>query len=511
MVATLAQNTPVQDRRAGPLITQAPLALAACLVVVSLLPALQASQILPWSIRAAAAVLAVWTLALRVLHPGGALPSFQAGIRSQHYVQALMQFSVYAYWAYFYAPVGEHAWHIGAQLVFAYGFDMLLSWSRGRSYLLGFGAFPIVFSTNLFLWFKDDWFYLQFLMIAVGLLGKEFIRWERDGKSSHIFNPSAFTLAVFSALLIATGTTEITWGQSIATQLTLAPHIYMYLFAVGLVVMYCFGITAIAAAAAATLFGLSATYAALTGVPYFIDSEIPAAVFLGLHLLVTDPATSPRTVAGKLLFGAGYGVGVFVLYALLGAFGAPTFYDKLLCVPLLNLAVRAIDRWVARWRIGAVPGGNVAHMVVWVAFFLTMTLLGKTDGRQRGDSLPFWQQSCRAGLPQACQRLVKLQTNYCSDNSPWACNELAIHYAQGTLLERGARARQYFSQACELHFAAACNNLLRPDSLQHADPGMLDLRLLLRQRGRNLLDWPEADLRARACEHGWQFACRSAP
>jgi hypothetical protein len=68
------------------------------------------------------------------------------------------------------------------QLLFAYGFDILLSWSRQKKYVLGFGPFPIIFSTNLFLWFKDDWFYLQFLMIAVGFLGKEFVRWNRGGK-----------------------------------------------------------------------------------------------------------------------------------------------------------------------------------------------------------------------------------------------------------------------------------------------------------------------------------------
>ena len=55
----------------------------------------------------------------------------------------------------------------------------------------------------------------------------------------------------------------------------------------------------------------------LTGVPYFVDSEIPSAVFLGLHLLVTDPSTSPRTPLGRAIFGVLYGVGVFALYALL--------------------------------------------------------------------------------------------------------------------------------------------------------------------------------------------------
>ncbi len=69
--------------------------------------------------------------------------------------------------------------------------------SRGRggaATSLGFGPLPIVFSTNLFLWFRDDWFYLQFLLVAAGFLGKEFVRWEREGKSVHIFNPSAFSL-----------------------------------------------------------------------------------------------------------------------------------------------------------------------------------------------------------------------------------------------------------------------------------------------------------------------------
>ena len=84
---------------------------------------------------------------------------------------------------------------------------------RGASrYALGFGPFPIVFSTNLFLWFKDDWFLLQFVLIAVGFLGKAFVRWERDGKRVHIFNPSAFTLALFSLVLLVTGTTDIDVG-----------------------------------------------------------------------------------------------------------------------------------------------------------------------------------------------------------------------------------------------------------------------------------------------------------
>ncbi len=67
--------------------------------------------------------------------------------------------------------------------------------------------------------------------------------------------------------------------------------------------------------------------------------------FLGtLHKLVTDPATSPRKTFGReVIFGAAYGAGIFALVPMLEGLGAPVFYDKLLCVPLLNLTVRALD------------------------------------------------------------------------------------------------------------------------------------------------------------------------
>src|SRR5687767_15563588 len=110
--------------------------------------------------------------------------------------------------------------------------------------------------------------------------------------------------------------------------------------------MYYFEITTVTAATTVTLVGLSTLYISITGVPYFLDSEIPSAVFLGLHLLVTDPSTSPRTPLGRLVFGMLYGCGVFALYSLLGSLGQPTFYDKLMCVPLLNLSVPWIDRAV---------------------------------------------------------------------------------------------------------------------------------------------------------------------
>jgi Na+-translocating ferredoxin:NAD+ oxidoreductase RnfD subunit len=499
----------------------APLALTIGLLAVSLLPRVQGNLRLTWSFWAAAAALFAWQAVL-ALRAQGALPGFVSSPpRPQHYIQMCCHLSVYGYWGYYFAPVYPYFPLLIAQVLFAYAFDILLAWSRRRPFAMGFGPIPIVFSTNLFLWFRDDWFAFQFLLIAVGFLGKAFIQWERDGRRVHIFNPSAFALALFSLVLIVTGSTAVTWAQEINTTFALGPHIYLVLFLIGLVVMYFFSTTYVTASAAATLFGASALYGAVTGVPYFIDSEIPSAVFLGLHLLVTDPSTSPRTPFGRVIFGVTYGLGVFGLYALLGALGAPTFYDKLLCVPLLNLLVPSIDRLVAR--IGDRPilatlgldpplgHHNLAHMAAWIVFFAVMTMAGRTDGMHRGDALPFWVEACAADRPQACARLLRIEASYCGDNAGWACNELGTHYVEGRLVPADPeRALAYYSRACEGRFQAGCVNLLDPAAPVRANPRAFDLRLLVREGGLNLTDTPEPELYARACRHGWSFACEKA-
>ena len=500
-----------------------PAVFTAVFFLLSFLPRVQQNDVLVWSFWAAVAILGTWVLLLnfRTRKLGTAKSFVLTKPKPQHYIQAMVHLSVYTYWGWHWPPVQEHALLLLAQLFFAYAFDMLMAWTRRDTYLLGFGPFPIIFSTNLFMWFRDDWFYLQFLMIAVGFMGKEFVRWNRDGKSTHIFNPSAFTLGLFSLVLILTNSTSITWGPQIASTLSLAPGIYTYLFLGGLVVMYFFSITLVAASAAAVLFTLSALYYTFTGVPYFLDSEIPTAVFLGLHLLVTDPSTSPRTPPGKLVFGILYGLGVFALYSILSAFGAPTFYDKLLCVPLLNLSVQWIDRAVLglrdkkgleRFGLGVVPTrtANLAHMAVWIVFFGLMTLVGKTDGRHVGDSLPYWAQACEEGRPTACERLLLVESNYCADNSGWACNEIGAHYMTGKIADADAdRALGFFARACELRFQAGCLNVLDPSNATVANPRPFDLRLLLREGGQNLLEMPEPELYQRACEHGWNYACNT--
>src|SRR5256714_15569079 len=125
---------------------------------------------------------------------------------------------------------------------------------------------------------------------------------------------------------------------------------YLKLFLIGLPGQFFFGVTTMTMSAVVTTYAFGLVYLAATGIYFFYDSYIPIAVFLGMHLLFTDPSTSPRTELGRIIYGAAYGLSTVALYQLLGSKGMPTFYDKLLQVPILNLSIQGIDRLArSRW------------------------------------------------------------------------------------------------------------------------------------------------------------------
>jgi hypothetical protein len=99
------------------------------------------------------------------------------------------------------------------------------------------------------------------------------------------------------------GSLILYWGYYWREVYHAAPLIVaQLLFAYGFdSLLYLFGVTPMTMAAVVTAFACSAVYYAATGIYFFSDSHVPIAVFLGMHLLFTDPATSPRTELGRLM------------------------------------------------------------------------------------------------------------------------------------------------------------------------------------------------------------------
>jgi hypothetical protein len=515
--AAAALNTRLSAR--GAFLVNA--AFVASLLVMSQLPLLADRPVVRTSIIGAAAVLLAWsTLLFGVLRRGQTV-AFEIALRPQHYFQACLQGSLILYWGLHWREVYHAAPLVVAQLLFAYGFDSLLSWTHRRTFSLGFGPFPIIFSLTLFFWFKDPWFYWQFVMIAIGLLAKEFLRWQRDGRNTHIFNPSSFPLAVVSLALIYFDATDITWGFLVAETEFYPPHMYLAIFLIGLPGQYLFGVAPMTLAAVGTTFAFSQLYYWATGSYYFVDSHIPIAVFIGMTLLFTDPATSPRTLVGRLAYGMLYGLTTVWLYDVLLSANTPGFYDKLLQVPLLNLSVKLLDKlatvpvlkafdpsvWARHW---APRRRHVAYMGVYATAFAAMSASGYIGDRHPGQWTPFWEQACAADTRDACLNLYFLHDDACTDGSAWACNEIGIMLAER--YDNRSTAAAAFRRACALQFAAGCDNaaaVMNARSLRHADPTADDYRLILRGSKGPIEGLSAAELYARACEVGWPSACKS--
>lgn len=305
-------------------------------------------------------------------------PQTTVRIQSPHAIQAVLQLVIYVYWSFYWDEVARRPPYIAGQIVFAYLFEVMLLWSRGKAWRFRLAPLPIVLSMNLFLWFKDEYFAWQLVMLAGAYLGKEFITWERNGRRSHIFNPSAFPLAIAGVLLMATNTIQWTYGLDLTWSFSIPPHFYEVIFLLGLVVQIVFATTWITFGAAVTLVWLYALAERFLGTP-MAPQPFDAAVFLGLTLLVPDPVTTPRAPVSKLVFGALYGVFVFAAYVALRMLREPAYFDKILAVPLVNLLTPLCEVIGARIGLGAqrlfrrsLGLGRVGAVAVYAVFFLSI-------------------------------------------------------------------------------------------------------------------------------------------
>lgn len=481
------------------------------------------AEVVSRSMVGAAGLLLVWTAGLFVsARRSGRTLGLKVTLFKHHWVQVCSQLAIYTYWAWFVPGIRVYGPLLLAQLLFAYGFHILLTWSRRDHYELGFGPVPITLSFNLFILFRPEWFYWQFGIVALAFLGKEWIRWEKDGRSAHIFNPSSFALAVFSVALILTGTTDYTLGVEIASSLFNAPHMYVVLFLISLPVQLLFGVATTTITAVVTVYGCGLVYFGATGTYLFFDAYVPVAVLVGMLLLITDPSTSPRTESGRIVFGVLYGLGIMATFAILRMADLPAFYDKLLPVPILNLLVQVIDRAAARGALKSVDFSNLGQKLstaqrhaaivgIWACVFFTMSATDGFGDEHPGQWVPFWQEACDDGSARACDHLATLEQNLCLADSGWACNELGILLS--TLAYPRSEVGGALNRGCTLDFPTACDNLERmttgSGALVTARPLPRDLPIILRGSKRPIREDDPSVLYALACERGWSSACET--
>jgi hypothetical protein len=322
--------------------------------------------------------LLLWQFALqfRDRRTGESL-QIQSSVVLPHYIQIGIQLAIYLYWAGYWDAVTNWVLLIVGQLLLSYAIQGLLAWSRRRPWRFGFGPFPIVLSINLFFWFREDYFYLQLLMIACTQLSKEFITWTRGDRITHIFNPSGIVLSVTGLLLMLTNRFDLAVGVDLINSFYIAPNFFEVLFLLGLIVQFLFHTTLTTFGAALSL---SAVYYVFKLAGYPLQTPFDVSVLIGMTLLVTDPSTSPRSKLGKFLFGLTYGALVFVTYVILRYLQQPSFFDKIFPVLVVNLLVvqfdhlaNAITSRVDRYpRVTAILGNPYAHIATYSILFVAI-------------------------------------------------------------------------------------------------------------------------------------------
>ena len=501
-----------------------PCAVAVALAAFLFHPAVRGEPAAFWTFVAAAAGILIWTAWLFASRrDSGEELTLEVVIRTPHWMQTLAQGALLVWWGTFVDMVQLWAPMILAQLLLAVAVEGLFALTRRGRYAVGLGVVPVIFSVNLFLWFTGAWFFFQFAMVVLVYAGKEFIRWQLDGRSRHIFNPSALALSVAAVALIATGSTEITLGIEIAQSQFIPPQMFLVIFLAAVPAQLLFGVAMMTMPAVLTILGFGLLYHSLTGIYFFYDAFIPVSVFLGLHLLFTDPATSPRSDGGRILFGLIYGTGVVTSAAILDAIGAPNFYDKLLPVPILNLLAPRLDRAAnclgeklsAMGRL-QVPGGarrRVATVGFWGATFAAMSFSGGVGDNHPGQYYPFWRGACEAGSERACNYSGVMLQNFCDQGSGWGCNEFGMLLVA---LDRNfVGAASEFELSCRLEYGPGCGNLQMLASgderlaagagaFERGRPPTAELPIVLSgSKGPVTERDPEA-LRALGCERGWR-------
>jgi hypothetical protein len=281
--------------------------------------------------------LLAWALALLITLRGRVRTlrvTFTA--RPHHFLPAAIQLVFFAYWSLYWPPVRAHMlFDVPLQLAFGILFDALLALSLRRSWEAGFGVFPIVLSTNLFIWFPPEWLWLGFLVPALAIVSKWLFR-RKDG--THVFNPSAFGIAIVGILAVTQ--TGVRY-QDIALNMQLPPNMLELIFLLALIPIVRFGLGALSlSAAVAMLVILGLAPDALR-----LPTPFWPAWFLSITLFAGDPMTTARHFGGRVLHGLCLGAGVSGFAYLLVQLTGLDYFAKVFPVVVCNLAVPLFDRF----------------------------------------------------------------------------------------------------------------------------------------------------------------------
>ena len=396
-------------------------------------------------------------------------------------IQQLAQVSIYVGLSIHWPQMREQLPLTLAQVLFAYQLDIAWVWlKRSPQYRLSLSPTPIILSINLFIWFKDSVFYWQWLLIVFAIFSRSLFTYvektiESDQAQQevkikrNIFNPSALAISVAGLLLIVTRSTHITWGESLAIQHGAGDYAYWTIFAAGFLAQFFVPIAWVTISGTLSYLALDTLYFQQFNSYQFIDTAIPPAVFLGLNLLITDPRTIPKKRVGQISYGIAYACLSFVCFSLLkmmvepaqGTVPAfnPSFLDKALAIPLLNLSVPFINRFSSSRT--SIKHAGINKLTMALCWLLLFTFYVQPHLKAHpGKKLIFWTDHCQKDMDQpapvedptqACQVRDHLLALQCESGDLKLCHNLAV-----SPWTKPQRAQHLLETSCQKGLDLSC-------------------------------------------------------
>jgi hypothetical protein len=304
------------------------------------------------------------------------------------FVQVLAQLSIFIYWGMYNAAAINRLPLVVHQIVFGYVFLFILSCMMGSKFKISFSPAAAIFSANLFIWFSPAVYYFHYALIVIALLAKTFITRTIDGEKRHIFNPSGFVsniAAVTISMLEINYIHEYIYATQMGANYLWLPNFDLVVFSASCFSLWSPNMYLVAIGSIFTMWAAEVFSNQFFGVSF--TTETPrASILLGIALLITDPATAPRSKMGQFLYGVGYTFSIFISFIILAYKGWQMYFVKVFFLIPLNFFAYKIDQF-GKWLEESIISklnfkyelSRLRLLVIYICLtsFVTVTLFGR--------------------------------------------------------------------------------------------------------------------------------------
>jgi hypothetical protein len=259
------------------------------------------------------------------------------------FAQILVQLSIYIYWGQFNKAAITRLPLVFHQIFFGYLFIFLLSGLSGKKFKISFSPAAAILSTNLFIWFSSELYYVHYALIIIAMTAKTYLTRKVNGEDRHIFNPSGFVsnIAAIAISLMQFGyLQENVYASQMGANFLWVPNFDSFVLLASCVSLWAPNMYLVPIASILTMTIFEVLCHSNYGVSF--TSETPrGSIMLGLALLVTDPATAPKSKTGQFLYGIGYAFSIFISFMVIAFFKWQMYFVKVFFfIPFNFLAYR---------------------------------------------------------------------------------------------------------------------------------------------------------------------------